>query len=289
MRRVVHPEISPFLSHARRTLPQVVAIGLVLAASSAWAGDAVSALGRLEPGEGVIRVSGPSGQSRVIASLPVNEGDFVEKGQLLAVLDHHGVELAMVDQHRAELASAKQRVERLRGLSKRSAGSRADLEDAEADRRVAEAGVQAARARLALQEVRAPIAGQILEIHARPGEKIGSDGVLALGDTRQMVAVAEVYETDVASVTPGSRAVIRSAALPAPVSGIVERVGLWIGRQDVLDTDPVAKIDSRVVEVRIRLEPDTEALSSLVSKLTHLQVEVQIDPAEGDQPSGDRP
>ncbi len=263
----------------RGTAIRGVALGVALVALAgvAQAAGRVTALGRLEPGEGVIRVAGPSGGGGVIAELRVGEGDLVEKGQLLAVLDRYGVERAAVGQQRAELEVAEQLVARLRGLSRKSAGSRAKVEDAEAERRVAEAALVAARARLALQEVRAPIAGQVLEIHARAGERIGDAGVLALGETARMMAVAEVYETDVAGLTSGGRARITSPALPVPIEGEIERVGLWIGRQDVLDTDPVAKIDSRVVEVRIRLAPESPELAALVSRLTHLQVEVEIE------------
>jgi len=41
----------------------------------------------------------------------------------------------------------------------------------------------------------------------------------------------------------------------------------------VLDADPIAKADARVVEVRIQLDD-----SSLVSGLTNLQVDVEIEP-----------
>src|SRR5947208_3454539 len=47
----------------------------------------VTALGRLEPKDGIIRVAGPSRPSVVIAKLVVEEGDRVEAGQPIAVLD----------------------------------------------------------------------------------------------------------------------------------------------------------------------------------------------------------
>lgn len=253
-----------------------LAVGLVLFAAPLRAADSVTALGRLEPGDGVVRVAGPSSGSSVVAALEVEEGDFVEAGQRLAILDRHAVESAAAEQRRAELARTDQQLVRLRGLREKSASSRAKVEDAEADRRVAQAALDTAHARLAMEEIRAPIAGQVLEIHARPGERIGPDGFLALGETRRMMTVAEVYETDVAGVERGQRARITSPAFPEPVPGVVDRVGLWIGRQDVLDTDPVAKIDSRVVEVRIRLEPENPEVAALLASLTHLQVEVEI-------------
>ncbi len=254
----------------------IVAIALLAHTVPAF-GASVSALGRLEPGNGVVRLSGPSSGSAVIATLDVEEGDFVEAGQRLATLDRYAVESAAVTQRRAELALVEQRLARLSGLRERSASSAAKVEDAEAERRVALAALGAAQARLAMEELRAPIAGQILQIHARPGERIGAEGFLALGDTRNMMTVAEVYETEVAGLEAGQRARVTSPALPEDIPGTVVRIGRWIARQDVLGTDPVSKVDSRVVEVRIRLEPESERAKALVASLTNLQVEVEIE------------
>jgi HlyD family secretion protein len=88
-----------------------------------------------------------------------------------------------------------------------------------------------------------------------------------------MVAVAEVYETDIGSIVEGQRAIIHSSALAAPLTGIVGQVGLKVGRMDVLGTDPIAKADARVIEVRIELDS-----SETVARLTNLQVEVEIEP-----------
>jgi HlyD family secretion protein len=88
-----------------------------------------------------------------------------------------------------------------------------------------------------------------------------------------MYAIAEVYETDIIHVKPGQTASISSPALAQPVSGTVERVGLKVGRMDVLGMDPVAEADARVIEVDILLD-DVEA----VKALTNLQVEVEITP-----------
>jgi HlyD family secretion protein len=209
----------------------------------------------------------------VIASLEVAEGERVELDQILATLDDHALRTADVARLEAELSNASRDADRARRLSKRSVTSAANLDAAEVGLRIAHANLAAARARLELTRVRAPIAGQILEIHAHPGERVGPEGVLEMGDTQNMKAVAEVYETDIASVSEGQRAVIRSAALAAPISGVVGRIGLKVGRMDVLGTDPIAKADARVVEVRIDLDSSEE-----VARLTNLQVEIEIEP-----------
>ena len=251
-----------------------IALANPIVADSAAAGERrISCLGRLEPGLGVVRVASPAEGGGVIASLKVSEGEWVEHGQILATLDDHALRKAEVARLEAERANALRDAERMRSLSSRSATSGAKLDEAEVNLRIAEANLDAARARVELTRIRAPIVGQILEIHARAGERVRADGVLEMGDTNNMVAVAEVYETDIGSVVEGQRAIIHSSALETPLSGIVGRVGLKVGRMDVLGTDPVAKADARVVEVRIKLDS-----SETVARLTNLQVEVEIEP-----------
>ena len=56
---------------------------------------------------------------------------------------------------------------------------------------------------LGLAVVRAPFAGQVLEIYTRAGEKVGADGIAELAMTDAMYTIAEVYETDVGRVHLG--------------------------------------------------------------------------------------
>jgi HlyD family secretion protein len=125
---------------------------------------------------------------------------------------------------------------------------------------------------VALSEVRAPITGQVLKIYAKPGETVGTNGVVEIGNTRQMYVVAEIYETQIGKVKVGQKASIFSEVLDSEITGTVDRIGLKIAKNDVLGTDPAAKTDVRVIEVKIRLDD-----SSKVSNLTNLQVKVTID------------
>jgi HlyD family secretion protein len=113
----------------------------------------------------------------------------------------------------------------------------------------------------------------VIKVHAREGERVGPDGVVELGKTDQMYAIAEVYETDIEAVRIGQRATVTSPALAQSLQGTVEWVHLKVGKLDALGTDPAAKTDARVVEVEIRLD-DSEPAAGL----TYLQVEVEIKP-----------
>lgn len=132
-----------------------------------------------------------------------------------------------------------------------------------------------AEAQLARTIIRAPQSGQVLDVFAYPGESVapGDGPVLALGDTRQMVVVAEVYETDIGLVTLGQPATItsRNGAFGDTLTGTVSDIGLQIAKNDVLDDDPAANADARVVEVRVAVDQ-----SEAVAALTNLQVDVAI-------------
>lgn len=130
-----------------------------------------------------------------------------------------------------------------------------------------------ANARLERTLIRSPKAGRILRVIAHAGEAIGESGILDLGDTRQMNVVAEVYETDLGLVKVGQPVTItsRNGAFSQPLTGKVVEVGWQIFKNNVLDDDPAANADARVVEVKIRLDD-----SKPVEGMTNLQVDVRI-------------
>lgn len=135
----------------------------------------------------------------------------------------------------------------------------------------AEARVTRYQAELERASIRAPFAGRVLDVIARPGEIIGIDGILELGRVGSMFAIAEVYETDIGAVSKGMRATVASDALPKPLAGTVERIRPKVQKLDTIGTDPAARKDARIVEVEIRLADPAAA-----ANLTNLQVDVEI-------------
>lgn len=135
------------------------------------------------------------------------------------------------------------------------------------------AGWKQAQTNLQQAYVRSPMAGQILNIHTRLGEKIGDAGIVELGQTSQMVAVAEVYQTDISKVRLGQPAVITSQGFPGELRGKVSQIGLQVNRQNVFSNQPGENLDRRVIEVKIRLNPED---SKRVAGLTNLQVQTAI-------------
>ena len=155
-----------------------------------------------------------------------------------------------------------------------------DVEVALAEVREAQAAVEKAQAELDLAYIKAPQAGQIIKILTRPGEVVSSnEGIATIGQTSQMYAVAEVYESDIGKVQVGQSATITSSAVSEELHGTVEQIGLEIQRQVVVNTDPTANIDAKVVEVKVQLDESSQK----VARLTNLQVKVVISLPSNDQ------
>lgn len=277
----------------------------------------VSALGRLEPEYGIVKVSASSMPQAtlggVLSELHVDTGDDVEAGQLLAATDTAAVMEALVGEAEAGLAYARQEVDARRSQST-EACVRADVAAREAERRarlhaqgvageeeaesargeaearkaacasaaaavaLAETGVDVAmarshraRAEADRSYIRAPFAGRVLDVKARPGEFVGEQGVLELGRVDRMFAIAEVYETDIGFVAVGQRASVSSPALERALSGTVRAIRPKVAKQDEIGTDPAARKDARIVEVEILLDDPEPAAG-----LTNLQVDVVI-------------
>jgi HlyD family secretion protein len=148
-----------------------------------------------------------------------------------------------------------------------------DVQAAAAEVDSAASEAKGAKANLDLAYIRAPRDAQVLKIHAYPGEKVGDEGIVELGQTREMLAVAEIYESDVSKVRIGHPAKITSDAFGGELHGKVEYIGLQVQRQNIVNTDPSENIDARIVEVKVRLD---EASSQKVAGLTNLQVKVSI-------------
>ena len=130
-----------------------------------------------------------------------------------------------------------------------------------------------AETNLAQAYIRAPRDGQILKIRTRLGEKVSNDGIVELGATDRMVAVLEVYQTEIDRVKVGQSATISGQSFQGEVKGIVSQVGLQVERQRQATNQAGENLDRRVIEVKVRLSPED---SRRVAAFTNLQVQGKI-------------
>ncbi|MBW4609090.1 MAG: ABC exporter membrane fusion protein [Hassallia sp. WJT32-NPBG1] len=149
-----------------------------------------------------------------------------------------------------------------------------DVANSQAEIESAQATVEKIKAQLEQAYIRAPKAGQILKINTRVGETVGNEGIVDLGQTDQMYAVAEVYQSDINKVRSGQRVRVTGDSLSGELQGTVDWVGMQVQRQNVINTDPSENIDAKVVEVHVQLN---EASSQKAANLTNLQVKVVIE------------
>lgn len=187
-------------------------------------------------------------------------------------------------------AGTEATAERARFLANRSRAERAeaeatletllrprpeDLALAEAERAAAEAALVRARAEAALARLRAPIAGTVIRVLARSGERAGSEGVLEIADLTRMDVVADVYETDLPRLRIGATAEVRVPGEVARFAATVREIGWQVRRNTQATTDPVAAVDARTVEVRLALAPEA---AQALARRSNMQVQVAIRP-----------
>ena len=148
-----------------------------------------------------------------------------------------------------------------------------DVMSAQVDIKSAISSQKRVEENLAQAYIKSPQDGQILEIFARPGEVVGTDGITDIGRTSQMYGVVEVYQSDVNKIRVGQKVKITSNSLPSELQGTIDRVGIRVKRQNVINADPTSNIDDRIVEVHVALEP---ASSHKAAKFTNLQIQAVI-------------
>ncbi|MEN9567284.1 MAG: hypothetical protein RLZZ69_2480 [Cyanobacteriota bacterium] len=153
-----------------------------------------------------------------------------------------------------------------------------DVRVAEIEVEKAIIAVEKIKADLEDTKVKVPISGQILRINTRVGEQVNTEeGIVELGRTDQMYAIAEVYETDIGKVSIGQPATVSSeyGGFTGKLKGEVEHLGLQVGQKQLTESeeDPTQDENSRIVEVKIRINPED---SKKVAGLTNMQVRVEI-------------
>ncbi len=150
-----------------------------------------------------------------------------------------------------------------------------DIQIAQTELDSAIAAANRARTELNQAYIKAPVDGQILKIHGRLGEKIGENGIADFGQTAQMVAIAEIYQSEISQIRIGQTAIVTSPAFTGELKAKVSDIGLQVSRQNVFANQPGENMDRRVVEVKVLINPQD---SQKVAELTNLQVEVAIAP-----------
>jgi HlyD family secretion protein len=203
----------------------------------------VEAAGVIEPTRTVELKSKASGE---ILELGADTGDTVPAGALLVRIDpripRNRLDQALAQQNaaRAKLANARSQLERGEKLLKNAWINPADYDKLVLDAATAESEVVAAKvavenARIALEDtdVRAPVAGTILNKRVERGQVISSPTTDVGGGTLLMTMAnldevrvrTRVDETDIGKLVPGMEARISVASFPGKrFAGTIEKI-----------------------------------------------------------------
>ncbi len=209
-----------------------------------------------------------------IAKIHVEEGDRVQKGQLLAELDTRAVRLQL-DQAQAALAvaeanynDAQKNMERMERLKKEDAASdqqyekvKLAYEAADAQLKQAGAAVNLARYNLDVSLMKAPFSGVVASKNAEVGEVINpmmggfspTSGVLTLMDFSRVKIEIDATQQDIVRIKKGQPAQLRVTAMPDRIfQGRVSMVNIT--------ADPVSKkfkVEVTVDNPDLALRPNT--------------------------------
>lgn len=266
----------------------------------------VTASGKIQPETDVMISPDVSGE---IITLTVKEGDFVEKGVLLARIkpDFYLTQVEQAEagvlqakaaqaQRRADLMSAESDLKRQEDLFAKSAISEREVEQARSLVEVAQAGhegaeyaVQSAEARLreAQEQVSktaiySPMAGTVSKLDVELGERVVGTSQMAgtemmrIARLNQMEVEVEVNENEIVNVAMGDTAAIEVDSYPEqPFQGVVTEIAnsartTGAGTQEQVTSFPV--------KVRIL---DAHNLDSSVSGTATLQSEEVPIPVNG--------
>jgi HlyD family secretion protein len=181
--------------------------------------------------------------SRLTAELDNAQTEFQRNQQLYnegaisaSELDRKRLTLRTAEEQLNGARAAKMRTERT--LNAQLAEAQATLEEtaevrpvdvqiAQAELKQAQASVGKAEADMELAYVRAPVKGEILDIHTRPGEALDEKGIAEIGQTDQMMVVAEIDQNDINQVKIGQKAAVTSVTVHSPPVKSEPTAPLW--------------------------------------------------------------
>lgn len=191
-----------------------------VAVTRAWRAEADrSFTGRIES---VHQADVATRTSGVLQSMPVDVGDRVREGQLLARLDDRDV-TARIQAAEAQVALADQTWGRVSRLAAEGAASQQELEVAEAGRETARAAVVEARSQAGYTQVVSPFDGVVTARLANVGDlAVPGRPLLRIQSVGQVRVVADLPADAQSLVAVGDR--IRVEGAGAPIDATVSRI-----------------------------------------------------------------
>jgi cobalt-zinc-cadmium efflux system membrane fusion protein len=219
----------------------------------------------------------PPASGRVLA-IQVKPGDFVKRGESLAIIDSADAASAQSDLAKAQIEAerAQRAADREKILLDHGAVAEKDYLDAKAAADSAKAELVRAKQHLAMLGVSAgsnvngipllaPGPGIVLAVNAAAGEFSKSldnaDPLMTIADLSTVWVMGDVFEKDIAKVQPGTRVTVTVDAFPGrQLSGRIDSVAGAL--------DPV----TRTLKVRVALPNPGEKLKPEMFAAIHVDL-----------------
>jgi RND family efflux transporter MFP subunit len=202
----------------------------------------------------------------------IEEGMFVEKGQILAQLDDSSVQ-AELNFAKTQLKEAQRVFNRTSELRKDNPASQASLDAAESQVDGLKARLDISKQIVADMQIRAPFSGVVINKAAQPGEMISPvsagggftrTGIGTIVDMSSLEVEVDVNESYINRVQPGQPAITNLNAYPN-----------WDISSEVIAIIPTADRNKATVKVRIGLlEKDARVLPDMGAKVSFLKDQV---------------
>jgi membrane fusion protein (multidrug efflux system) len=183
-----------------------------------------------------------------VMRLGFDDGDFVRKGQVIAVLNQ-GQEAAQLSEAQARQRETQQQLARIQTLKRRGFATQSNLDTQVAAASAARAQAAEARASIGERVITAPFAGYASLRTISPGAVVSSGTEIAtISDLSTIKLDFPVPETLLSTIRPGLTIAATAAAYPdQPFRGQIATV------------DPVIDPNTRSVKVRAHLpNPDAK-------------------------------
>ncbi len=224
----------------------------------------VAGAGIVEADGGNIAVGTPV--AGIVAAIEVERGAHVNAGDPLFRLDDRDLRAALlparavVEEAGARLAQARKRLELAEKVPDPRAVSVEEMADRRAAVAVGAAALAAAQARveqlrleIERRTIRAPVAGQILQIDTRPGEFAPGSAarpLLLLGDASRLWVRVDIDESEAWRVRPGAPAQAFLRGNPRLHTALrFERIDPYVVPRTALTGATTERVDTRVLQV----------------------------------------
>ncbi|SDK71553.1 RND family efflux transporter, MFP subunit [Salinimicrobium catena] len=185
--------------------------------------------------------------SGVLLDVLVEEGDRVNKGQVLARIDDGGLS-SQLAQLETQAALAKTTFERQKRLWEQNIGSEIQFLEAKANYEAVQNSVNQLQSQLSKTVVRAPFSGVIDETFSEQGEVVapGQSRLFRLINLSNMYITAAVPESYLGSIKKGTEVMVEIAATGTEFQSEIQQVGNFINP------------NNRTFEIKVAVPNDKE-------------------------------